>query len=143
MGTIKDTNPKDAIGCKKPPLSVLPAHAMYLGALCLLDGACKYRRHNWRIAGVRASVYYDAAMRHLTRYWEGEDVDPESGLPHLGHAMACIIILLDAEQVGKLNDDRPPALDGDWMDDLKERTEALLARHPSPLPPYTNSTEED
>lgn len=136
--STKDTNPKDAIGCKKPPLSVLPAPAMYVAALALLDGACKYRRHNWRIAGVRSSVYYDAAMRHLTRWWEGETVDPDSGIPHLGHAMACLIILLDADLAKKLTDDRPPASPDTWMKEIQSRVDELLTRHPSPLPPYTN-----
>jgi len=134
----KPSNPKDAIGCKKPPLSVLPAPAMYVAALALLDGACKYRRHNWRVAGVRTSVYYDAAMRHLTRMWEGEDVDPESGIPHLGHAMACLIILLDAQLAGKLTDDRPPALDPTWMKKIQGHVDELLKRHPEPKTPFTN-----
>ena len=135
--TTKESNPKDAIGCKKPPLSVLPAPAMYVAALALLDGACKYRRHNWRIAGVRASIYYDAVMRHLTRCWEGEDTDPESGIPHLGHAMACLIILLDSRLAGKLTDDRPPALDPSWMKDIQSAVTQLLSRHPNPKTPFT------
>lgn len=139
----KPSNPKDAIGSTKPPLSVIPAPALYVAAMALLDGACKYRRHNWRVAGVRASIYYDAALRHLTRWWEGEDTDPESGIPHLGHAMACLIILLDSRLAGKLNDDRPPALDPNWIKEIQTSVTALLQRHPSPKPPYTNANKND
>lgn len=137
----KPTNPKDAIGCKKPPMSVLPAPAMYLTALALLDGACKYRRHNWRVAGVRISVYYDAFMRHVTRFWEGEDTDPESGLPHLAHAMACLVIVLDAQAAGKLTDDRPPKLDPNWIKGMQSMLDGVLGRYPNPLPPYTDENK--
>ena len=102
----KPTNPKDAIGSDKIPLHLWPTTATALGSMALLDGACKYGRSNYRAVGVRASIYYDAAMRHLSRWFEGETVDPESGLPHLAHALACLAILVDAEAAGKLNDDR-------------------------------------
>jgi len=45
-------------------------------------------------------------MRHLMTWQDGEDYD-ESGAHHLAHARACLGILLDAEDVGKLVDDRP------------------------------------
>ncbi len=66
----------------------------------------KYGRSNFRAVGVRASIYYDAASRHLNAWFEGEAVDPDSGLPHLAHALACLAIIVDAEAAGKLNDDR-------------------------------------
>jgi hypothetical protein len=56
--------------------------------------------------GVRASTYYDAHRRHITAWFEGEDVDIDSGLPHLCHAIACLAIIIDAGAAGKLNDDR-------------------------------------
>lgn len=103
---IKDTNPKDAIGCNKLPIHLWPETATNLGCLGLLDGMLKYGRANWRAAGVRASIYVDACRRHLTAWFEGEDTDPDSGLPHLAHALACLAILADAQVAGKLNDDR-------------------------------------
>lgn len=102
----KPTNPKDAIGSNKVPLHLWPETATALGAMALLDGACKYGRSNYRAIGVRASIYYDAARRHLGRWFEGESIDPDSGLPHLAHVLACAAILVDAEEAGKLNDDR-------------------------------------
>lgn len=104
--TTKPMNPKDAIGSSKLPLHLWPETATVLGSLALLDGALKYGRSNFRAIGVRSSIYYDAARRHLTAWFEGEDVDPDSGLPHLAHALACLAILVDAQAAGKLNDDR-------------------------------------
>ena len=103
---MKNTNPKDAIGCNKIPMHLFPETATILGALALLDGMLKYGRSNWREAGVRASIYYDATKRHLNAWFEGEDTDPDSGLPHLGHAVACIALLIDATASDKLKDDR-------------------------------------
>jgi hypothetical protein len=102
----KPTNPKDAIGSGKLPLHLWPTTATALGSLGLLDGMLKYGRSNYRAIGVRASIYYDAASRHLNAWFEGEECDPDSGLPHLAHALACLAIIVDAEAAGKLNDDR-------------------------------------
>lgn len=102
----KPTNPKDAIGSNKLPLHLWPETATALGCLGFLDGALKYGRANFRAIGVRASIYTDAAKRHLNRWFEGEDIDPDSGLPHLAHALACLAIMVDAMYAGKLNDDR-------------------------------------
>lgn len=111
----KDTNPKDGIGAAKLPLSLVPATALAYAALAHLDGASKYGKWNWRAAGVRASIYADAAMRHLERWFNGEDNDADSGLPHLAHVLACVNILIDAKELGKLTDDRPPAADLDRL----------------------------
>ncbi|SEC25556.1 hypothetical protein SAMN05216178_3996 [Pseudomonas saponiphila] len=106
MTDTKPTNPKDLIGSGKLPLHLWPVTATALGSLGLLDGMLKYGRSNFRAVGVRASIYYDAASRHLNAWFEGEAVDPDSGLPHLAHALACLAIIVDAEAAGKLNDDR-------------------------------------
>lgn len=117
---VKDSNPKDMIGSSKLPLHLWPTTATATGCLALLDGMLKYGRSNWRVAGVRASVYIDAAMRHLFKYLEGEDNDPDSGIPHLGHALACIAILIDAKAAGKLNDDR--LVEGGYANLISELT---------------------
>jgi len=103
---LKDTNPKDAIGVTKIPFHLWPETASIYGALGFLDGMLKYGRSNWRSAGVRVSVYYDACRRHLNAYFEGEENTPDTGLPHLACALACIAILIDAKAAGKLVDDR-------------------------------------
>lgn len=103
---MKATNPKDAIGSDKLPVHLWPQTATILGCLGLLDGALKYGRMNWRAAGVRASIYIDAVQRHLAKWSEGEENDPDSGLPHLAHALACLAILVDAKAANALHDDR-------------------------------------
>jgi hypothetical protein len=104
--STKMTNPKDTIGSDKIPLHLWPETATIMGCIALLDGALKYGRSNWRVAGVRSSIYVDAAKRHLNKWFEGEESDPDSGVPHLAHALACIAIIVDAKAAGKLNDDR-------------------------------------
>lgn len=105
--TPLDGNPKTVFGLRKPSMSVVPPVALMHLMLAMGDGAKKYGKLNWRLNAVTASVYYDAAMRHLMAWYDGEDTAPDSGIHHLGHAMACLAILVDAEAVAKLNDDRP------------------------------------
>lgn len=103
-------DPKKAAGDLKDPLHLLPTVAMRQTAHVLKLGADKYGVYNWRESdGVKATTYTAAIMRHLLQFTDGEDVDEESGRPHLAHIMATCSILLDAEQSGKLIDDRPKA----------------------------------
>jgi hypothetical protein len=109
MSETKDTNPKDAIGSRKVPMSAVPAGVLLELGLALLEGAVKgYGRHNYRVAGVRSSIYYDAAMGHLMDWWEGDDIDADSGLSHVTKAMASLTVLRDAMLQDMLTDDRPP-----------------------------------
>ena len=126
----KPTNPKDAIGSDKLPLHLWPETATALGCLGMLDGALKYGRSNFRAIGVRSSIYIDATKRHLDAYFEGEDIDPDSGLPHIAHALACLAILVDAEAAGKLTDDRQ--IKGgwrSWVEKLTPYVPMLKAKH--------------
>lgn len=105
-----DGNPKTVQGLKKPPLiSVIPTTALLQIGAVMRTGKEKYGAYNWRDYPVTASTYVDAAMRHLVQYWDGETVDPESGLPHLAHAAASIMVLMDALATGNGTDDRPKA----------------------------------
>lgn len=109
--TTKPTNPKDAIGIRKVPMSVVPANVMAEVAVGLLEGATKYGRHNYRVAGIRASVYYDASMRHLMSWWEGQDFDPDpnsAGLSHITKAISSLVVMRDAMMCDMMTDDRPP-----------------------------------
>lgn len=106
MSDTKDTNPKDLIGSNKAPLHLWPTAASALGSLALLDGMLKYGRSNWRAVGVRPTIYVDALLRHVIAWLEGEEQPPDSDVHHLGHALACLAILVDAKFAGKLNDDR-------------------------------------
>ena len=102
----KETNPKDLQGMKKIPYHLWPNTATMMGAVGMLDGAGKYGRSNYREKGVKASIYIDACKRHLDAWFEGEEVAMDSGVPHLGHALACLAIIVDSRAAGKLIDDR-------------------------------------
>lgn len=131
----KPTNPKDAVGVAKAPLSTVPANVLAEIGVAMLEGALKYGRHNYRQAGVRASVYYDALMRHIMAWWEGEDIDPDSGVPHIVKAIATLVVLRDADFRGMLEDDRPPRTEPFYPDlnqlveQLKERYDHLQVTH--------------
>jgi len=100
-------NPKDAIGDTKPDLSLVPPAASLYLASAFADGAVKYGPYNWRENKVRTRVYVAAALRHISQYLDGEDIDPTSNRPHIGHALACLAIIADAKETGNLIDDRP------------------------------------
>lgn len=134
---MKPTNPKDLVGSGKLPIHLWPTTATMLGSLGLLDGMLKYGRSNWREAGVRASIYFDACNRHMNAWFEGEDTDPDSGLPHLAHALACLAILVDAKAAGKLVDDRMVA--GGYralVTELTPHVAALKALHADKAPKH-------
>lgn len=104
---LPDDNPKTAFGQAKPQLHAIPPIALLLLGQAMAEGERKYGGFNWREDKVSASVYYDAALRHLLSWWDGEDIDPDSGLPHPVKAMACLAIVLDAMHQDWLNDNRP------------------------------------
>jgi len=105
---MKPTNPKDMAATARLPLHLVPDTLKTYAALAFAEGAAKYGAYNWRVAGVRASIYRSAMERHLAAWWNGEEVDPKTGVPHLASIIAGAGILLDADLVGKLTDDRPP-----------------------------------
>ena len=103
-----DDNPKSVQGAKKHTLRYSPTAALIHMNSAFADGASKYGPANWREKGVATSVYIDAALRHIALYFDGgEQVASDSKAHHLGHAMACLAIILDAEAAGTLKDDRP------------------------------------
>jgi hypothetical protein len=42
-------------------------------------------------------------------WWEGENLDPDSGLSHITKAIASLVVLRDAMIQGKMTDDRAPS----------------------------------
>jgi len=102
-----DDNPKTRFGLAKPPIALIPGPALVVMAEAMRDGANKYGPANWRQKPVTTSTYTSAALRHLLAWIDGEEDAPDSGVHHLGHAMSCLAIILDAQAQGTLNDDRP------------------------------------
>jgi hypothetical protein len=98
--------------------------------LAMLEGGGKYGAHNYREAGVRASVYYDALWRHMGAYWEGQDVDPDSGLHHVAKAMGCLHVLLDSILQGNCEDDRPIRVTNvAWLEEANIAAKDIIAKH--------------
>lgn len=117
-------NPKTAIGRSKPSIHAVPPVAILECGRAMSDGSTKYGLMNWRKTRVPASIYYDAASRHMMAWMDGEERAKDSGVHHLAHAMACMAILLDAHHTKTLDDDRPSA--GTTSDWLEANTEVAL-----------------
>jgi hypothetical protein len=76
----------------KPRLSLIPKEALWGMAQALTYGAQKYAADNYKL-GIEYRRLADATLRHLTAWLDGEELDPESGLSHLDHAMASMAML--------------------------------------------------
>lgn len=123
----KSTNPKDVIGSSKLSTAIVPDTLVVCAAMGCLEGALKYGRYNWRVAGVRASIYVDALRRHVAKWWNGQDHDKLTTVHHLDNAIATLAILRDAMIYGKLEDDRPPCPNPDAMADLIDAQQTTIA----------------
>jgi hypothetical protein len=101
-----DKNLKTLAALNKPRISDVPPVALFAMGAAMSDGAKKYGRFNWRDTGTTTSVFYDAMIRHLADWYNGEDYAHDSKIHHLAHVMASCAILLDSELQGSMNDDR-------------------------------------
>lgn len=89
----------------KEPISLLSSTALKATARVLEHGAKTYGKHNWR-SGFDWTRLLDAVGRHMLAFQEGEDLDPDSGLPHIDHAAANIMFLQEFYRTLKDRDDR-------------------------------------
>ena len=105
-------------GSKPAQLFWAPPEAVLEVAKIYGYGNGKYAPHNYR-RGYNWSLSYNALMRHVLASISGEDIDPESGLPHMAHAawhcLALLQFLLD-QQAGK----QPVELDDRWKGKFNE-----------------------
>lgn len=109
--TPKASNPKDTAGNGRLPLDMVPDTLNLFAAMAFAEGDSKYIAYNFRIVGVKATVYVSALRRHLMRYFNGEWADAKTGVPHLASVAACTAILIDGHVAGNLVDDRPPGVE--------------------------------
>jgi hypothetical protein len=75
----------------KPRWTLLPLDALEDAVRVLTLGATKYAPGNWMHVPDGKTRYLDAAFRHLSARALGEVADPETGLPHLSHAICCCL----------------------------------------------------
>lgn len=85
----------------KPRYSLLPRRTINQVVQVLEYGAIKYEVDNWQRVPDSRNRYYDAAMRHIDAWWNGEKLDEESKLPHLAHAICCLLFLLWFDNKGE------------------------------------------
>lgn len=86
---------------KKPRWSLLPYKEVEKIVDILTFGAEKYDDDNWKIVPDGLDRYKSALMRHLAAYFDGEEMDPESGCTHLAHAGCNLLFLMWLEKYKK------------------------------------------
>lgn len=89
----------------KPMLSLIPTGPLLEVGKVLTYGAAKYDPYNWT-KGIKWSRLIDAKLRHTLAFNSGEDLDPESGLPHLAHSICSDLFLLEFMRTHRELDDR-------------------------------------
>ena len=85
---------------------LLPVKAIREVVKVLTFGANKYGDRNWE-KGLAWSRPYAALHRHMSSFWEGEDLDSESGIPHIAHAICSLLFLMEYTFTRLEFDDRP------------------------------------
>ena len=81
----------------KHQYGLLPAKALKETVKVLTIGATKYEDDNWKYVPKAQSRYFDALMRHLWDWKSGEQLDPETEVNHLAHAVCNILFLLERD----------------------------------------------
>lgn len=89
----------------KARMDLLPPMPLVRIADVFSMGAVKYEDRNWE-GGIAWGRVYAALQRHLHTFWSGEELDAESGLPHLAHAGFGILVLLEYLSTHRELDDR-------------------------------------
>lgn len=87
----------------------IPLFALDGVARVLMYGAKKYKAGNWA-KGMDWMILFDCFMRHMAAWQRGEENDPESGLPHLDHALCNLIFLSAYRDLYPEGDNRWPQL---------------------------------
>ena len=82
---------------EKPKMNLLPPKAIVEISKVLTFGAEKYDAENWRKLDDLQNRYTAGALRHIFAHMDGEDLDPETNLSHLAHAMCCLLFKLEIE----------------------------------------------
>lgn len=90
----------------KLPLESINPYVEEALASVLQYGSKKYGLYNWR-GGIAWSRVFGSLRRHLHEWYKGIEIDSESGLPHLSHALANLSFLIEYSQTHKNLDDRP------------------------------------
>ena len=82
---------------EKPKMHLLPPKAITEVAKVLTFGAQKYDEENWRKLDNLQNRYSSAALRHIFAHIDDSELDEDSGLSHLAHAICCLLFKLEIE----------------------------------------------
>lgn len=82
---------------EKPKMYLLPPKTLLEVAKVLTFGAAKYDEHNWKKLDNLQNRYSGAALRHIVAHLDGEELDEETGLDHIAHAICCLMFKLEAK----------------------------------------------
>ena len=97
---------------EKPRMDLLPPKAISEVAKVLGFGAEKYGPENWRLLENLQDRYTAGALRHIFAHMDGEELDPESGMSHLAHALCCLLFKLEIElENAKIEEEKPREAD--------------------------------
>lgn len=119
----------------KPEWSLLPLQSCLTGVIrVLMYGAKKYTRDNWR-AGMPWQRVMDAAKRHIFAWEEGEDLDKETQLNHIDHALCELLFLRYYITNGVGKDDRSRT--------MTASTEPLTGFHTEGWQPLDEKAKEE
>ncbi len=93
---------------KKPKMNLLPPKAIVEVAKVLTFGAQKYGAENWKELEDLQNRYLAGALRHIFAHMDGEQLDPETGLSHMAHALCCLLFKLEIElENAKIEEEEP------------------------------------
>lgn len=134
-GKMKLTNPKDALGIKKVPMSCLSSQVLALVA----HAYCEEDLRPTEITSPILTEHYDAAVAHNMCFWEGQD--DKWAIPHLARCMAHTMVIRAAELDGSLDDDREQLLDphGVHINDLNDAAAKVIEKVKVCVDPFTHA----
>ena len=96
----------------KPRMNLLPPKAIIEVSKVLTFGAEKYDAENWRKLDDLQNRYTAGALRHIFAHMDGEQLDPETNLSHLAHALCCLLFKLEIElENAKIEEEKPREAD--------------------------------
>ena len=97
---------------EKPRMDLLPPKAIMEVAKVLTFGAEKYDAENWRKLDDLQNRYTAGALRHIFAHMDGEQLDPETNLSHLAHALCCLLFKLEIElENAQIKEEEPREVD--------------------------------
>jgi hypothetical protein len=107
-GEVRSVNPITGgeKGVKPARFDLIPAGPLTTVATHYGIGAQKYEDRNWE-RGYEFSKTFAALQRHAWAWWNGEDIDPETGSPHMAAVVFHAFAALEFANTHPEMDDRP------------------------------------